>query len=491
MEFKTFVKRVPAGPVTPVSAYKKIIKSFGRQNSFLLESIFDEKSTTLTKRFSRFSIIFCNSLLSVSVKGKNAEISGPLSSEVSAFLAQKFSKGGSNSFLLGERQDQLHFLEAVSSFFKVKTGDERISFGCVGYVSYDCVRFFEKLPNTSKPDLGLPDISFVFHKNSILFDNSKNTFEFVSHASSEQEATAELKKLASAVLTGKEEPLSNAGEVGKIESNTTREEYCRMVEKAKEHIRVGDIFQVVPSQRFKVKTTRDPLFTYFSLREINPSPYLFYLDFGKFQLAGASPEVHVRLDNGKIEMRPIAGTRKRGKTPAEEEAISKELLSDEKERAEHAMLIDLARNDVGRVAILGTVKVPDLYVIEKYSHVQHIVSHVTGEIAPGKSPYDLFRATFPAGTVSGAPKIRAMEIIEELEKDRRGPYAGAVGYLNHKGNMDFCINIRSITFSGGNAYVSAGGGVVLDSKPEFEYDETRRKANACLKAITGKEVLEE
>jgi len=266
-------------------------------------------------------------------------------------------------------------------------------------------------------------------------------------------------------------------------SNTTREEYLGMVEKAKEYIRAGDIFQVVPSQRFEVPYTGRPIELFRALRHVNPSPYMFCMEFGDFSLVGSSPEVHVRCMNGRVDIRPIAGTRWRGKTEAEDNALAAELLADEKERAEHIMLVDLARNDVGRVSTYGSIVVSDLMTIERYSHVMHIVSNVHGTLAPDKTAYDVMRATFPAGTVSGSPKVRAMQIINELEKSKRCAYAGAVGYFGFDGNHDSCIALRTVVLKDGKAYVQAGAGIVADSVPESEYTETVNKAAAALRAV--------
>jgi anthranilate synthase component 1 len=268
-----------------------------------------------------------------------------------------------------------------------------------------------------------------------------------------------------------------------LRSHLSRDEFMKGVEKAKEYIQAGDVIQVVLSQRFSTDLGCDPFDIYRALRSINPSPYLFYLKMGDEILLGASPEVMVRLEGEKIELRPLAGTRRRGRTPAEDRQMEKDLLADEKERAEHIMLVDLGRNDVGRVAAIGSVEVTELMGVERYSHVMHIVSNVRGLLAPGKNAFDVFRAAFPAGTVTGAPKIRAMEIIEELEPVRRGPYAGAVGYFSFAGNMDTCITIRSIHVQGGKAYIQSGAGIVADSQPEKEYDETLNKAQAILRAI--------
>jgi anthranilate synthase component 1 len=269
----------------------------------------------------------------------------------------------------------------------------------------------------------------------------------------------------------------------KIESNFTKKAYERIVEKAKEYIKAGDIIQVVPSQRFKTRISVDPLDIYRALRSINPSPYMFYLNLDRIKIVGSSPEVMVRCEDGRIELRPIAGTRPRGKDAKQDRRLEKELLADAKERAEHVMLVDLGRNDVGRVADFKSVNVDELMVIERYSHVMHIVSEVAGKLKKGKDVFDVVRAAFPAGTVSGAPKIRAMEIIDELENTRRGLYAGAIGYFSFSGNIDTCIAIRTILIKGATAYVQAGGGVVADSVPSREYQETVNKARAMIKAI--------
>jgi anthranilate synthase component 1 len=268
-----------------------------------------------------------------------------------------------------------------------------------------------------------------------------------------------------------------------LTSNFTKEAYERVVERAKEYIRAGDIIQVVPSQRFEAPIGVEPFDIYRALRTVNPSPYMFYLKFRDLRLVGSSPEVNVRLEGSLIELRPLAGTRRRGRDAAEDLDIAAELMQDPKERAEHIMLVDLGRNDVGRVAKIGSVKVTELLQVEKYSHVMHLVSHVVGELAEGKDCYDVMRATFPQGTVSGAPKIRAMEIIEELEPTKRGPYAGAVGYFGYSGNMDTCIALRTMTVKGSTAYLQAGGGIVADSVPELEYEETLNKARALMRAI--------
>jgi anthranilate synthase component 1 len=300
-------------------------------------------------------------------------------------------------------------------------------------------------------------------------------------------AAAELRELYAILRQPRElapAPLVNVSKITVPPGNFTQPLFEKVVDDGKEFIRSGDIIQFVPSQRFTRPFTKSPLDLYRALRTVNPSPYMFILEAGDFSIVGASPEVHVRLTDGLVEIRPIAGTRKRGATQSEDVALEKELLADEKERAEHLMLVDLARNDIGRVCAYGSVKVPEMMVIERYSHVMHIVSQVEGQIAPGKTAYDLLRATFPAGTVSGAPKIRAMQIIAQYEPSQRGFYAGALGYVGYDGNMDTCIMLRTALLKGGQIHIQAGAGVVADSVPASEYQETVSKASALLKAVT-------
>jgi anthranilate synthase component 1 len=336
---------------------------------------------------------------------------------------------------------------------------------------------------------------FLLADQLLIFDRVAQTITvlvnaFLDEASSPEEsyenATGEIERLVSLLEQPVEHhPVSLPQEVPVIpfESNVPKEKFFANVAKAKEYITAGDIIQVVGSQRLSTPLKASPLDIYRAARSINPSPYMFLLELAGFSLVGASPEIHVRCEDGRVEIRPIAGTRKRGKTPAEDAELEKELLADPKERAEHVMLVDLARNDLGRVCDFGTVQVKDLMVIERYSHVMHIVSEVIGKLSEDKSPYDLMRATFPAGTLSGAPKIRAMQIISELEQTARGPYGGCVGYFSFNGNLDCCITIRTALIKGGKAYIQAGGGWVNDSVPEAEYQETVNKAKAMLKAV--------
>jgi anthranilate synthase component 1 len=368
--------------------------------------------------------------------------------------------------------------------------------GAVGYLGYDMVGFFE--PTIGAPprdDLHLPESLFMVAETLLIFDHQLRRLKVLANALVEnddvdgaydaaveaiQNVMRQLDRpahLQTLNVHGQPQPVHPA-------SNTTEEEYRRMVGQAHEFIHAGDIFQVVLSQRFETAYTGDPLTLYRCLRFVNPSPYLFCLKFGgEFALVGSSPEVHVRAMNGKVEIRPIAGTRRRGNTPEQDEANAKELLADPKERAEHLMLVDLARNDVGRIADFGSVRVTDFMTIERYSHVMHIVSNVVGQLHPDKNAYDVMRATFPAGTVSGSPKVRAMQIIHQLEKSKRGTYAGAVGYFGFDGNSDSCITLRTIALKDGKAYVQAGGGIVADSTPEGEYQETVNKAMGMMRAI--------
>jgi len=366
--------------------------------------------------------------------------------------------------------------------------------GAVGFIGYDMISVFEpRVPVVENDEIGNPDMVQMVTNSIIVFDRVKNTIKVVANAyvnddadAAYAEALAEIEELCAALLTPINRVLIDrfsSVEPIEPESNTTLEEFHGMVEKAQGYIRSGDIIQTVISQRFETHNEADSLDVYRALRVINPSPYMFLLDLGESALVGASPEIHVRCEDRQVEVRPIAGTRCRGRTEDEDLALERELLADPKERAEHVMLVDLGRNDVGRVCEFNSVRVPEQMIIERYSHVMHIVSDVTGTLSPEYDAYDLLRATFPAGTVSGAPKIRAMEIIAELEKSKRGPYAGTVGYFSFDGNLDTCITIRTVVLDKDKAYVQAGAGIVADSKPEFEYEETRNKALAMMKAL--------
>lgn len=397
------------------------------------------------------------------------------------------------------KADPLIGIKKIMSQYKFVSikGLPRFSGGLVGYLGYDAVRFFEKIPDKNKDELNLPLALFVMTDTLLIFDHVNHTIKIVALAHVDknasrayEEALRKIEGIKIKLETGRlKEKIKNRqrSRALKIESNFTRKEFEQIVLKAKEYIKAGDIIQVVPSQRFRVKITAEPLDIYRALRSINPSPYMFYLQFDKIKIVGSSPEVMVRCEDGNIELRPIAGTRPRGKNEEEDRRLEKELLADIKERAEHVMLVDLGRNDVGRVADFKSVDVDELMVIEKYSHVMHIVSDVVGRLKKGKDVFDVVRAAFPAGTVSGAPKIRAMEIIDELENTKRGLYAGAIGYFSFSGNMDTCIAIRTILIKDGTAYIQAGGGIVADSIPSREYQETVNKAKAMMKAIEAAE----
>jgi len=368
--------------------------------------------------------------------------------------------------------------------------------GAVGYLGYDMVRFMEKLPDINPPLTNFPDSSFMIPRLVLICDNLQQKLTVVNCVVIEagedleeqyqkacQRIDALIKRLRRRPLPYDVVDSDVRGHEHQFQANMSVEAFKEMVNRAKEYIVAGDIIQVVLSQRFHARTDLPPFMLYRALRHINPSPYLFYLKLGNNIQIGSSPEILVRLEENRIEVRPIAGTRPRGKNREDDLALEKELLADPKERAEHLMLVDLGRNDVGRVAEYGTVETHDLLVIERYSHVMHIVSGVRGQLAAGRDQFDVVRACFPAGTVSGAPKIRAMEIIEELEPERRGPYAGAVGYFGFSGNMDFCITIRTFVMQGDNLWVQAGAGIVADSDPEMEFQETLNKARGLRRAV--------
>ncbi|MCI5144036.1 MAG: anthranilate synthase component I [Candidatus Electrothrix sp. AR3] len=366
--------------------------------------------------------------------------------------------------------------------------------GLVGFLGYDMIRFIEEIPDQHSP-LKIPDSSFIVPRLVLIHDSVSQTLTVVCNIVAEERDATELYQdgcaRIEAVLAQLQQPLPQSltatagGGCGPHEftSNMDEQTFSGMVEQAKEYILSGDIIQVVLSQRFHTKTDLDPFYLYRSLRHINPSPYLFYLRLDDSILIGSSPEILVRLEDEEIELRPIAGTRRRGATEAEDQELAQDLLADPKERAEHLMLVDLGRNDTGRVAANGSVEVRDLLLIENYSHVMHIVSGVHGTLAPGKDQFDVLEACFPAGTVSGAAKIQAMKVIDELEPERRGPYAGAVGYFGFSGNMDFCITIRTFVMQGDDLWIQAGAGIVTDSVPEKEFEETINKARGLRRAV--------
>ena len=389
-----------------------------------------------------------------------------------------------------------HIQEAMAAYRPVSVpGLPRFVGGAVGFLAYDVVRSFEAIPAYHKDELKTPLFAFCITDTLLIFDNVAHTIKVVANAHivstkktdlrrTYQKAIGQIEAIIAKLHKSPRRPKSPKRSTPlKFHSNMTSPEFEKMVLRTKEYIQAGDIIQGVMSQRWQTTIRTNPLEIYRALRVINPSPYMFYLRIGGTELIGASPEVLVRCEEGKIVVRPIAGTRPRGRTPEEDQKMETDLLADQKELAEHVMLVDLGRNDVGRVAKTGTVHVERFMKIERYSHVMHIVSQVTGELNPSYSAYDVMKACFPAGTLSGAPKIRAMQIIEELEPTRRGPYGGAVGYFSFSGNMDTCINIRTVVAQGQKAYIQAGAGIVADSDPTREFEETQNKAGAMMRAL--------
>jgi anthranilate synthase component 1 len=394
-----------------------------------------------------------------------------------------------------EAENPLSYLANLQSHYNVSPGKLPKFFGgLLGYFSYDMVRYFEDIGDIAKDELGQNDAQFMFVKDLIAFDHWRDEILLISNLLLEKEGDLEEQyERALELLNGLEElvkkvkkpqiKLEKSAIPLKANSNLTREEFESAVASAKEYIESGDIFQVVLSQRFEVEGGFDPLVVYLKLKEINPSPYMYLLDFEGTKIIGSSPEILVKVDGRTVTLRPIAGTRPRGKDIVEDEILARDMVNDGKERAEHVMLVDLGRNDVGRVSQFGSVEVTEFFGIEKYSHVQHIISNVQGELKDNLSSFDALEASFPAGTVSGAPKVRAMQIIGELEPTRRGIYAGCVGYFSFDGNMDFAITIRTIVIENSKAYVQVGAGVVADSVPEREYQETLNKGKGMLKAL--------
>lgn len=487
-------RELPADLETPVSVYLKLR---GQGPSFLLESV--ERG----EQVGRYSFLGANPQHSLIADGQ--PLVPPNVGGAEGLVSSVPPKGGGAGGQVrlhhhGESQvvdlagrDPLDVLKAMLGRYHTVSvpGLPRFTGGAVGYMSYDLVRFFERLPNTAIDNLGLPLCHFLLTDSLVIFDHVKQRMVVVAHAyvngdvkAAYDSAVARIESLVARIR----QPLTLPGmPAWRIENqllpNVTRVEFEARVRAAQEYIAAGDIFQVVLSQRFQRQTAADPFAIYRALRQINPSPYMFFLDLGDVRLIGSSPEMLVRLQNGTAEVRPIAGTRQRGANEAEDRALEAELLADPKERAEHVMLVDLGRNDLGRVCRYGSVHVPVLMTIERYSHVMHIVSSVQGQLNGNHDAFDLLRATFPAGTLTGAPKIRAMEIIEELEGVRRGPYGGAVGYFGYGGAMDTCITIRTIVMRGTTAYIQAGAGIVADSDPGREYEECVNKARALSEAI--------
>jgi len=463
---------------TPVSAMLKL--THGKPHSFLLESVEGGAAR------GRYSFIGMEPDLIWRCFGNKAEINRATETKPNSFSPCPVS----------EKSGAIDSLRALvkESRIEMPDGLPPMASSLVGYMAYDTVRLAEKLPDDNPDVLGVPDSIFLRPTVMAVFDSLQDSVSIVTpvwpnpDTGAEQAYEAASKRLARVVAdfesAAPEKPPAKATKQGPAEpqSNMTREEFHGMVEKAVEYINAGDAFQIVPSQRFKLPFGLPPFSFYRTLRRLNPSPFLFFLDFGDFSVAGSSPEILVRVRDGKITLRPLAGTRKRGANAEEDKALAEDLLSDPKEIAEHLMLLDLGRNDVGRVAKVGTVKVTEQFIVEYYSHVMHIASNVEGELDPKYDAIDALLAGFPAGTVSGAPKVRAMEIIDELEPERRGVYAGCIGYFGANGDMDTCIALRTAVIKDETIYIQAGGGVVSDSDPEGEFQESCNKAKALIRA---------
>jgi len=455
-------REIVADLETPVSAFLKINRG---GNSFLLESVEGGQ------RLARYSFIGTDPYRMLTTKGENKIDPLPL-------IAEELSK---------------YKIVPIS-------GLPRFCGGSVGYLSYETVTRFEELPSPDRDSLGLPESLFMFVDTMLVFDHVTHKIKVLSHVRLDgdiEEAYQKAVDRIDSLVERLSQPLPHTKVAAhhrnsyQLSSNFFKEQFEESVLKIKQYITAGEAIQVVLSQRLAQPTDAAPFEIYRALRTINPSPYMFFLDFTDFYIIGASPEILVRVEDGTVMTRPLAGTRPRGKSPAQDTMLEQELRSDEKERAEHIMLVDLGRNDIGRVSEPGTVEVSDLMDVERYSHVMHLVTHVQGKLRQGLSAFDALQACFPAGTVSGAPKIRAMEIIAELEPEKRGPYAGAVGYFSFSGNMDMAIAIRTMVMKQGIAYVQAGSGIVYDSVPEREYEESMNKARALLKAINQAENTDE
>jgi anthranilate synthase component 1 len=456
---------------TPVSAFRKIGDS---QYAFLLESVEGGENV------GRHSFLGSEPFAVFSSKGNRVTVS---------------RDGRENSRELDPGEDPLTALKGLLSEYRFVPveGLPRFCGGAVGFVGYDVVRFFERLPEQTVDDLGIPDCMLVLTDTCVIFDHAYHRAKVLSNAlvngdadRAYDEATRKIEALCARLAApgpGVPPPRPRPRE-RELATNLSREDYERIVRAGKEYISAGDVIQVVLSQRLSRPVAADSFDIYRALRSVNPSPYMYYLTYGDLKIVGSSPERLVSAQDGEVVTRPIAGSRPRGKTPEEDEALAAELLADEKERAEHIMLVDLGRNDLGRVCEYGTVEVDEQMVIEKYSHVQHIVSNVRGRLRPDRDQFDVLRACFPAGTLSGAPKVRAMEIIEELEPTRRGPYGGVIGYFSFSGNMDTAITIRTVVCASGVAHIQVGAGIVADSVPEREYEEcVSMKGGALLRAI--------
>jgi len=463
--------------LTPVTAFAAIAQN--SPHAFLLESVVGGE------KIARYSFLGADPQTVFQATRDQVSIEGP---------------GGSIKDTCGDPLAKL--AELLASYRAVHLPElPRFGGGAVGYAGYDVVRYYEPLPNAPQDDRRLPDLLFGIYDTMVVFDHVRKTILVIANAHVERDgiqagyenACSRIEKTVQRLACARPSRVVHIDHTGdpklSFTSNFERDGFCRAVDSCKEYIRAGDIFQVVLSQRLRVDTPADPFDIYRALRVVNPSPFMFYVKSPRVILVGSSPEIMCRVEDGVVTNRPLAGTRRRGRTDEEDRALEAELLADPKERAEHIMLVDLGRNDVGRVSELGSVKLNEVMVVERYSHVMHISSEVEGRLAPGHNAFDALRASLPVGTVSGAPKVRAMQIIDEFEPTRRGPYAGAVGYVDFAGNMDTCIALRTMIITPGDifgkhaVYVQAGAGIVADSQPELEYNETINKAKGLLRAI--------
>jgi len=470
-------REILADRMTPVSAYERLTANLPAETfSFLLESVEGGE------HLGRYSILGSDPALIFRTKGRTATYT---------------ENGVSRTETIPDGSDPLTLLRDLLRRYTFVPNENlpRFCGGAVGFFGYDVVRFFEELPDANPDELNVDDACFVFTDTLIIFDHVRHRLKAVCNAhitdnnagNAYHNAVAKVENLIHLLQHGGVHPPSHvpysSPKLILLEACFPRDEYEAAVERCRQYILAGDAFQIVLSQRFRVEFTVPPFDIYRALRSVNPSPYMYYLDFGGRKIIGTSPEILVTVEGDTVRVRPIAGTRPRGHNVAEDARLELELLADEKERAEHIMLVDLGRNDIGRVCEYGTVSVDELMIIERYSHVMHIVSNVTGKLAAGQDEFDVLRACFPAGTVSGAPKVRAMEIIDQQEPTRRGFYAGSVGYFSYTGDMDMAITIRTMMVDGQTAWLQAGGGLVADSVPANEYQECLNKSRALLNAI--------
>jgi anthranilate synthase component I len=473
VELVPVYRRLLGDTLTPVSAFHKIDAG---ATACLFESVVGGE------KVGRYSFLAADPFLQIEARGNQVTVT---------------SAAGRDEFTSDDPLEELKTrVEAIRSATLAELPP--FTSGAVGYAGYDVIRYSEHLPNAPANDRQLPDLAFAFYDHMVVFDHVNKTNVVVAmarldtfggdlqaaYADAQRRVDQLVEQLQSADRELPPADIATVGETGiSYRSNFAQADFERAVEKCVEYIRAGDIFQVVISQRLELEVRSQPFEIYRTLRVVNPSPFMFYLRTPSVVLVGSSPEIMVRVVGGRITVRPLAGTRRRGATEEEDRRLAEELLADPKERAEHVMLVDLGRNDVGRVARYGSVELTDVMTIERYSHVMHITSNVTGQLAEGRDAFDALRACLPAGTVSGAPKVRAMQIIDEVEPHRRGPYAGAVGYVDFNGNMDTCIALRTLVVQGNRAYIQAGAGIVADSVPEVEYQETLNKARGLLKAV--------